>query len=64
MPGRWLVVGVTVIGGRCHCDRWSVVCGRWLVGGRWFCTTPVMNAGNPTERNSLLDSNGSLGARM
>ena len=20
--------------------QWSVVCGRWLVGGRWFCTTP------------------------
>ena len=28
VPGRWSVVGVTVVGG-----RWSMVCGRWLVGG-------------------------------
>ena len=37
---EWSVVGVlisiwSVVGG-----SWSVVCGRWLVGGRWFCTTP------------------------
>ena len=30
--GRWSVVGVTVVGGRCHCGRWSVV-GGWSVGG-------------------------------
>ena len=24
---------------------WSVVCGRWLVGGRWFCTTPPIITG-------------------
>ena len=39
--GRWSVVGVlisiwSVVGG-----SWSVVCGRWLVDGRWFCTMPT-----------------------
>ena len=29
VPGRWLVIGVTVVGG-----RWSVV-GGWSVAGRW-----------------------------
>ena len=32
VPGWWSVVGVTVVGGRCHCGRWSVV-GGWSVGG-------------------------------
>ena len=27
MPSRW-----SVVGGRCHCGRWSVV-GGWSVGG-------------------------------
>ena len=32
VPGRWSVVGFTVVGGRFHCGRWSVV-GGWSVGG-------------------------------
>ena len=34
VSGRWSVVQ----------GRWSVVCGRRLVGGRWFCTTPLTNS--------------------
>ena len=30
---QWSVVGVLS-------SIWSVAQGRWLVGGRWYCTTP------------------------
>ena len=55
--GRWscfafLLVGgrflfLRMVSGRCLNQymvggRWLMVGGLWLVGGRWFCTTPIM----------------------
>ena len=45
VDGRFLFL--RMVGGRCLNQymvggRWSVVGGRWLVGGRWFCTTPLL----------------------
>ena len=46
--GRFLFL--RMVGGQCVNQYmvmvdglWSVVCGRWLVDGRWFCTTPLLD---------------------
>ena len=53
-----LFLFLRMVGGRCLNQymvdgRWCVVCGQWLVGGRWFCTTPKIKG---SMKNFLLRS--------
>ena len=41
---QWVGGQLSVAGGSVEdllVDRWLVVGGRWPVGGRWFCNTPI-----------------------
>ena len=37
-------------------SQWSMVCGQWLVGGQWFCTTPIIDTAILSNKfNNNLD---------